>query len=154
MMPSTVMTAILLRASLSSSMTSSRRGPTWRAVPFLKVRSKALLKLNACETACVKFPNRLNASSTIKMIATTIQPRFLGGLDGGGGVMTGGGISGGGEEKDGFSITNRNYFNAREGARRIGEIMISILIRSPIIMHQRTDLLFVNRRNFFHRRLW
>jgi hypothetical protein len=37
-----------------------------------------------------------------KMIATIIQPRFLRGLDGGGGVMTGGGVNGGGtvpEEK-------------------------------------------------------
>jgi hypothetical protein len=37
------------------------------------------------------------------MIATTIQPRLLRGLDGGGGVMTGGGVNGGGEEK--FSIS-------------------------------------------------
>jgi hypothetical protein len=62
-----------------------------------------LLKLNARETNCVKFPNRLKPSSTIKMMAAIIQPRFLRGLAGGGGVMTGGGVNGGGEDE--ISIT-------------------------------------------------
>ena len=39
----------------------------------------------------VKFPNRLNNSTTSKMIAKIIQPRLLRGLGGGGGVMIGGG---------------------------------------------------------------
>ena len=44
----------------------------------------------------MKFPNRLNASNTNRMIAKTIQPRLLRGLAGGGGVMIGGGVNGGG----------------------------------------------------------
>ena len=66
---------------------------------------------NARETNCMKFPNRLNASNTNRMIAKTIQPRLLRGLAGGGGVMIGGGVNGGGtpgEEKDEFSITPAN----------------------------------------------
>ncbi len=62
----------------------------------------------AREKPCAKITNQLNPSSTNKTIATTIQPRLLRGLDGGGAVMTGGGVSGGGEENGGISIMRKN----------------------------------------------
>ena len=94
MMPSTVITAILLRESLSSSsiprVAGRRRAPGW--CESRPGRSGA----TARATNCVKLPNRLNASNTSRMIAKIIQPRLLRGLAGGGGVMIGGGVNGGG----------------------------------------------------------
>jgi hypothetical protein len=55
------------------------------------------------------LPNKLNARTTVKMIAATIQPRLLRG--GAGGVMTGGADSGGGApagELKLFSIVRAN----------------------------------------------
>lgn len=69
---------------------------------------------------CAMNTNQLKPSSTNKMIATTIQPRLLRGLDGGGAVMIGGDFSGGGaspEEKF-ISIAGESYSRIRRGARR------------------------------------
>src|SRR5271154_6195763 len=98
MIPSTVTTAILLlRAPLSLSSTSSRRGPASRAEREEKpLFNPPAVKLNACEMACAKLPSRLNNSSTTKIMAKIIQPRLLRGLDGCGAAMTGGGDMGGG----------------------------------------------------------
>src|ERR1700690_2401005 len=108
MMPSTVITAIFFRESLSSSVHSSSRGPTSRAVVGRKPPRRPELnpELNARETNWVRFPNRLMASRTSRMIAKIIQPRLLRGLAGGGGVMTGGGggINGGGSGGVSISI--------------------------------------------------
>src|SRR4051812_5282280 len=105
-MPSTVTTAILLRAPLSLRVTSSRRGPE-RALADLNERSRLPGRPMCDRTACAKLPNTLNRSRMIKIIEKIIQPRPLralaacgatitGGAAGGGGVANGGGTSPGG----------------------------------------------------------
>src|ERR1035437_6238171 len=107
------MTAILLCEPLSSIMPSSSFGPTWRAVTVWK----PWLKPNARTAICVKFPSRLNASSTIKIIAAIIQPRPLRG-GAAGGAMTGGGVKGGGGEPPAGGGEEEVFLNRRRGGAR------------------------------------
>src|SRR5271154_988326 len=131
MMPSTVMTAILLCAPLSSRMHSSSFGPTSRAVLFLNPRLKP--PPIECEIPCAMMISQLNPSSPIKMMETIIQPQLRRGLAGGGGVMTGGGgVNCGGMpgEENEFSIHAQT--NAKLAAGQGDDL--------PIMMHQWLDL--------------
>src|SRR6185369_11018765 len=91
-MPSTVMMAILLWASLSLIMISSRRGPASRRARGLKLRSNPPGKLR--EIAWAKLPSRLKTSNTARMTAKMIQPTLRRGF-GADTIITGGVATGG-----------------------------------------------------------
>src|SRR5665213_211826 len=104
MMPSTLMTAILLCESLSSRIHSSSFGPTWRALTVLK----PWLKLNERTANWPRMIIPAKPSSNARMMDVMIQPQLRRGLGAGGGAMNGGVAGGGGPpmgaEKFGLSI--------------------------------------------------